>query len=258
MHATATASSAEDELRSARRAAEKPRRSVGSILIMVALFILVPVIGVGATLGALWANGEIGVRAAHPAVAVSTVTRQTPTASSGTTTPSAQGNQLPTPTALQTTTSPEVGIKVQYPSDWVKEAPQSSSDSSSFAVHPQSAQHLGIDLYFQRFSATISSTINSSTELNQSNITSFSSFQGVHNMQLITPPASQRTIGGASWDEQDASFTNDNGTLFHFTTLSVKHNKMYYNITFYSPDVYYNEAMQKYFQPILDSLQFQG
>jgi zinc-ribbon domain len=260
LYATATASSAENELRSASQPTTKPRRSTSSILTMLALFILTPLVGIGATLGVLWANGQIGGGPAHASIHVPAVSQKTPTANTPTPagTSSAQGNQLPTPTAFQTATSPQLGITVKYPSDWVQEAPQTTSDSNSFSVHPQSTQHLGISFYFQRFSTNFSSTITSTTNLNQSNIASFGSLQGVHNLQPITSPAPQRTIGGVAWDEQDASFTNDNGTLFHFTTLSVNHNKLYYNITFYSPDVYYNEAMQKYFQPILDSFQFQS
>src|SRR6266487_2929573 len=258
--AYATASSAENDISSASQRPAKSRRSTSSILTMLALFILTPLIGVGATLGVLWANGDIGGKPAHATVQVPTVSRQTPTANTPTPSgnSSTQGNQLPTPTAFQTATSREVGITLKYPLDWGHEAAQTSGDSNSFSLHPQSTQHLGISIYFQRFSTNISSTIASTSDLNQSNISSFSSVQGVHNVQTITSPASQRTIGGVLWDEQDASFSNDGGTLFHFTTLSVKHNKMYYNITFYTPEVYYDEAMQKYFQPIFDSFQFQS
>ena len=42
----------------------------------------------------------------------------------------------------------------------------------------------------------------------------------------------------------------------HFATISVQHNKLYYTILLLIPDVYYDEAMQKYIQPMLDSLQF--
>ena len=60
------------------------------------------------------------------------------------------------------------------------------------------------------------------------------------------------------WQEQDAVFSNTNGVPFHLTTVAVQHNHLYYDIVFYSPTVYYDEAMQKYFQPMFDSFQFQS
>src|SRR5438105_14813516 len=41
----------------------RPRRSAGSILVIIALLILVPVVGAGATLGLLWANGQFSANA---------------------------------------------------------------------------------------------------------------------------------------------------------------------------------------------------
>lgn len=255
--AAAISSSQQDELISATKAAARPRRSAQSMLVILALCVLTPLVSVGVTLGVLWANGQLGGTAPRTTVHVPAASQQTPVANSSPTVPSAQGTQLPTPTAFQTANSPEVGITLKYPADWVEDTPQTSADSNSFAIHPQSSKRLGINFYLQRFSSTLSSTINTTSDLNQSNITAFSSVQGVHNVQPISAVTAQRQIGGSQWDEQDASFTNDSGTLFHFTTLTVKHNKLYYNITFYSPDTYYNEAMQKYFQPMFDSFQFQ-
>jgi hypothetical protein len=224
---------------------------------MVALFILVPVIGVGATLGVLWANGEIGVKAAHPAVAVPTVIPQTPAATSGTATPSTQGNQLPTPTAFQTATSREVGIRVKYPSDWVEEAPSTTtSGNTSVLFHPQA--QLPVEVYIGRLSAQNSSSVPSTSVVNQVNIESFGTSQNLSNPQNLTNTPQHATIAGVSWDQQDTTFTTANGELIHVVSLSVKYKSLYYNILYFAPSNVYDEAMQKYFKPMFDSLQFQS
>src|SRR5579859_3734561 len=48
----------EDANFSAAKISPRPRRPVSSILLIVALLILVPLVGIGATLGILWANGD--------------------------------------------------------------------------------------------------------------------------------------------------------------------------------------------------------
>jgi hypothetical protein len=92
--------------------------------------------------------------------------------------------------------------------------------------------------------------------MNQANLQAFSSQQGVHNLQLLQNAASQRTIGGTTWTEQDAGYQDNNGNAMRFTTISVQHKKLYYTIVLLIPNIYYDEAMQKYIQPMFDSLQF--
>ena len=240
-------------------APSKPRRSKRSIMTVLALLVLTPVIGVLATLGTLWVNGAFPGKAAAPSVHVPAVTQQTPNPSNSLTpTPSAaaQGNQLPTPPSFQTVNSPEVGVIVKYPSDWVADTPQASANSSALGFHPQQSD--GIFISIERFTASASAKINSTGEVNQANMSQLSSSQNVHNFHLITSPMTQRSVGGAQWDEQDAAITNSNGVNFHITSIAVQHNHFYYDILFYSPDTYYDEAVQKYFQPMFDSFQFQG
>ena len=74
---------------------------------------------------------------------------------------------------------------------------------------------------------------------------------------MLPATTPQRTIGGTQWDEQDASFANRNNVTFHLTSIAVQRNHLYYDILFYSPQVYYDEAVQKYFQPMFDSFHFQ-
>ncbi len=258
LYATATASSAENELRSVSPSVAKPRRSTGSILIMLALFILTPLIGIGATLGVLWANGQIGGGAVHASVHVPAVSQQTPTANTPTPagTSSAQGNQLPTPTAFQTATSPQLGITVKYPSDWVQEAPQTTSaGNTSVLFHPQ--QQLPVEVSIGRLSAQNSSNVPSASVVNQVNIQGFGSNQNLKNPQNLTDTPQHSMIGGVSWDQQDTTFLTDNGDLIHVVSLSVKYKNLYYNILYFAPGSVYDEAMQKYFKPMFDSFRFQ-
>ena len=92
--------------------------------------------------------------------------------------------------------------------------------------------------------------------MNQANLQAFSSQQGVHNLQLLQNSASQQTIGGVTWTEQDAGYQDNNGNAMRFTIISIQHKKLYYTIALLIPNTYYDEAMQKYIQPIFASLQF--
>lgn len=60
----------EDANLSADKIASKPRRPLSSILLVIALLILVPLVGVGATLGTLWANGQFSANPTRASVQV--------------------------------------------------------------------------------------------------------------------------------------------------------------------------------------------
>src|SRR6266496_1476974 len=225
----------------------RPKRSARSVLFITALFILVPLIGIGATLGTLWYNGDFPTRSAQQTPVTSTT--PTPTAA-------AQTNRLPTPASFQTFTSTDVGMTLKYPVEWPKATPQSTSDSVVLAFHPQ--QNNGIDLFIERFSSSASATLSSANNVNQNNLSSFQGAQGINNFHIVTPSSPQLTVGGAQWEKQDATFTTTAGLMFHLTTIAVQHNQLYYDILYYAPAIVYNEAMQKYFQPMLDSIQFQS
>ena len=237
----------------------RPKRSARSVLFITALFILVPLIGIGATLGTLWYNGEFPNSTVNASLIIPTPTpaQQTPVTSS-TPAPTApvQTNQLPTPASFQKITSSEVGMTLKYPIEWPKATPQSTSASVVLAFHPQ--QNNGIDLFIERFSSAASATLSSANNVNQNNMSSFQGAQGINNFHIVTPSSPQLTVGGAQWDEQDATFTTTAGLTFHLTNIAVQHNQLYYDILYYAPAVVYNEAMQKYFQPMLDSIQFQS
>ena len=245
----------EDANLSTAKIAPRPRRPLSSILLVIALLILVPVVGVGATLGMLWANGQFSTTPTRASVQV-----PTPQASAAASSPTATSGQLPTPTSFQTissTSSNTLGIAMKYPGGWVEtpttQPTQYGLVSADF--HPQ--QQLGIDLTIKRIPSK-SLTGATIQDVNQANIDSFGTDQNVKNLHTITSPTTQQSVGGVQWTEQDASFTDPNSLPYHFTVLSVLHNQYYYSFTFYAPNNNYNEAMQKYFQPMLSSFQFQS
>jgi hypothetical protein len=176
-----------------------------------------------------------------------------PPAPGVTATPTQQGNQLPTPTSFQTVTISDLGVSVKFPSDWQKIGPQptSTNDLEVALVPPQ---RIGIALFIKRISASNSASLATPDAANRQNLSEFSNVQGVNNLQPTV--TSQPTIAGISWSEQDASFTSDQGDSYHFSTIAVRHNKVYYMIYFYIPDMYHSEAIQKYIQPMLDSFKF--
>jgi hypothetical protein len=256
--AGSSAQAAQEEANlSAAKIVPRRRRGVGGILAVIAVLILVPLVGVGATLGVLWANGQFPVNATQTSVHVSIPKQQTPAASSS---PTVTSGQLPTPTSFQTissTSSSALGIAMKYPGNWVETPTTQPTQYGLIAAdfHPQ--QQLGIDVTVKRIPSK-SLTGATIQQVNQANIDSFGSNQSVTNLHTIASPNAQLTIGGVQWTEQDASFTDSNQLPYHFTVLSVLHNQYYYSVTFYAPNNNYNEAMQKYFQPMLNSLQFQS
>ena len=146
-------------------------------------------------------------------------------------------------------------MTLKYPVEWPKAAPQATNNSYVLAFHPQ--QKVGIDLIIERYTTATSASLTSTSVVNQYNLSAFQGASGINNFQTITPPSPQLTVGGVQWDEQDATFSNNSGLLFHLTTIAVQHNQLYYDILYYTPAVVYSEAMQKYFQPMLGSIQFQ-
>ena len=238
----------------------KPRRSLRGILIIAAVLLLTPLIGAGITIGNLYTSGQLlSNSGTQPAIRLPQ-SQNTPSAQGtpvpqGTGTAVAQGNRLPTPTSFQQSVgAPKVGVSLKYPANWVEDAPQLSSTTSILRLHPQ--QQLGIQFIIGRITIDSTQGINNADDVNQANLQGFSNQSGVHNFQILQNSVAQRTIGGTTWPEQDASYQDNNGNTMHFATISVQHKKLYYTILLLIPDIYYDEAMQKYIQPMLDSLQF--
>jgi hypothetical protein len=239
-----------------KAASAKQRRSTRSILLLVALFVLTPVVGILATLGTLWMNGTIPIKTVTTSVHVPPVSQQTPnpTPALGLT-PTAQSNQLPTPSSFQTANSTALGISLKYPSDWIADAPQTNTAGNvSVAFHPQ--QQLPVNLSVGRLSAANSSNVPNTQVVNQANLQGFGTDASLKNMQVLTNTPQHPTIGGTVWDEQDASYVTSTGVSVHAVSISVKHNQIYYNIFYVAPSSVYDEAVQKYYSQMLSSFQF--
>jgi hypothetical protein len=238
------------------RSPARSRRSTRGILLFVAFCVLTCLVGVLATLGWEFANGAFATGAASTSVHIPA--RAVPSAGS-TNAPSptaaAQTNQLPTPTSFQKANSREVGITLNYPSNWIADAPQSTTSGNvSVSFHPQ--QQLPVGLSVGRFSATNSSQVPGTDVINQATLQSFGSNATLTNMQTLTNTPRHPSIGSANWDELDATFNTSSGELVHAVSISVKHNSIYFNIFYFSLATVYNEAVQKYYSQMLSSFKF--
>jgi len=212
-------------------------------------------IGGGLTFGILYANGQRLAFGTEPTLKPVQLPTQSASSTPGSLTPTPQGNQLPTPTAFQTINSTDLGISMKYPSDWVMDPAQKNVDSSYLGVHPQQ-QQTGMYLVIERYTTSGSAKISNASSINQANLAQFQSQQNISNFQIVSPTSPQRSVGGIEWDEQDATFSNTNNVSFHMTTIAVLYKKLYYDILFYSPVSIYDEAVQKYFLPMLNSFKF--
>lgn len=233
--------------------ASKPRRSAGSVFLVIALLALSVVLGVGGTFGVLALNGQF---VPAPKVTAPSTPAPAPTPSSGTPAPTApaQGNMLPTPGSFITINSQAVGISLKYPGDWVADPPQTDTNTTAINIHPQ--QQIGIDFVVQRLSTSATTQAGSADGFNQANLQSFKTDTNIHNYNEVQPANAAPTIGGVQWVERDATFANNANVIFHVVSISVKHNKLLYNISFFAPDVAYGEAMQKYYSQMLSSFHF--
>ena len=230
----------------ARRQRKPGSLGLPAVLLLLLVSILV---GGGLAFGTLALQNRGNSSQPTPHISLTPAVR-TPGA---TNTPSTQGTTLPTPTSFQPISNAAVGVATQYPSDWTADAPQKSTTSAIISVHP--AQPNGIAISFERFTQATSATIKSTSDVNQGNFAQFQSIQSVSNFQAITSTTTQQTVGGAQWDEQDATFSSNN-ILYHLTTIAVRYKQMYYDIVYFAPDSVYGQAVQKYFQPMLTSFKF--
>lgn len=240
---------AEDGTQAAQKSARKGTLGAPAILL---LFIASILVGGGLTYGLL-ALGRGNSQA--PAPPITLHVGATATAGSGQPSPTATTtNQLPTPTSFLTVSNADVGMSVKYPSDWVLDPTQKSSQSVFIGLHP--SQQNGLFIGLQRISTSTSASISNTGMVNDSNLSQLQSAPGVSNFQIVQPATPQQSVGGVQWDEKDATFANQNGVGFHLSSIAVRYKGQYYDILYYAPDSVYNEAMHKYFQPMLTSLKF--
>jgi hypothetical protein len=233
------------------RSSEKSRRSPGKIMSSILILLIPLIIGVGGTLGVLASHGRFSSATAAPKKVVVAPAQTTPAATAST-----QGSQLPTPTSFTSASVKDVNAALEYPAGWVEDALQKSTDSTSLGIHSPTQEQIGISFYLVRFSNTISATITSTDQVNQSNVQQFSGISGVSNVQTVPSTGSVPTIGGTAWKELDMTFMNTNNVKIDVMSMAVEHNKVYYNIVVLAPDVYYPEAMQKYIQHMFTTFKF--
>ena len=242
--------------------AERKSRSARSVFIALGVIALTLLVGVGLTYGVLFLNGQIAANTASTSSHLVTIPKATaqPTTGASSSTPSTTST-LPTPTSFSTMSSDHqksIGVLVKYPSDWVEE-PSAAATSSGTAVavfHPQQA--LGIVVYVGKFSVSASG-VATTTALNQGLISTIyggNGSSGNTNLQAVQSTTPHRTIAGQQWDEQDATFSDSNSVLMHIASITVKHGLFFYSFIYQTPDVYYNDVLQKYVPPMLDSFKF--
>jgi hypothetical protein len=238
-----------------RSASRKGSLGVPAIL---GLFIVSILVGGGLTLGLLALQGHFNQTSAPP---VSLHVGSTPSTSATTSpqaSPSAVGtsqtNLLQTPSTFLSIKNTDVGLSIKYPSDWILDPVQKSGQDATLTMHP-SVQN-GVLVALQRYGTSSSTQLQSTSAVNSTVLYQFQTSQGVTGLTPIQATTPQQTVGGTAWDEMDATFTTSNGNTYHLTTIAVKYKNLFYNVLYYAPQQVYAEAVQKYFQPMLNSIKF--
>lgn len=235
---------------------ERPRRRRGSLSIPFAVLLLFAsiLVGGGLTYGAL-ALQKLNNGPQQPArvISLTPAAQTTPGATSAS--PTTTGNQFPTPASFQRAVSTELGFSIQFPSDWVQDKTQQISNGNKNIVFHPSAQ-LPVTLLIAQISAANSAQATGTAEINSANIQGFGTANNLPSPQVLTNTPTTRSVGGVSWDEEDAVFAPSGGLSVHVVSLAVKHKVYYYNIVYFAPTSSYDEAMTKYYTTMLDSFQF--
>ena len=243
------------------QAAQPTRSSKGGVrnlLIALAIIILTPVIGAGITLASLYSQGQFSAQASHVHVTAPPVQSQATAAATPTAQGDTQGSTLPTPPSFKKTSSTDLNISLQYPSNWQLGTAQKDSNGNNSMII-QSTQYVPMTFQIFRLSTATSSQFSSADNVDQYLLTSIqqNSQGSTSNLQVTPSASSQPTIGGTKWAQEEAIISDtSSGMKYHFVFSAVMHNKVYYAIIASAPDTYYTDAKQKYIQPMFDSLQF--
>jgi hypothetical protein len=234
------------------------KRKPGSLsLPVVLLLIFVSIlIGGGLAYGSLaLQNRANGSQQPTRPISLTPVAKTTPTPGAQSSTPTPTGNQLPTPLSFQQAISPDLKISIQYPAGWTQgQIQQSSNGNKDIAFRPST--QIPVTLFILQISAANSAQLSSTSDINTGLINSFGTNSNLSSPQMLTNTPTNRTIGGVSWDEQDAVFGANTTSSLHVASLAVKHTIYYYEILFYAPTSAYDEAMSKYYTKMLDSFKF--
>ena len=242
---------------------DRPRRKPGSLslpTVLLLLFVSI-LVGGGLSYGAIALQNRANAsQQPTRVISLNPVAKTTPGAQSSTPgtlspTPGTTGDQLPTPLSFQNGVSPDLGFSIQFPTGWIQDKPlQGSNGNKDIAFHPST--RLLITLFIAQISAANSAQVTSTTDINTSNVDGFGTNSNLPSPQVLTNTPTTRTIGGVTWNEEDAVFTPTSGTAIHVVSLAAKHSVYFYNILFFAPTSTYDEAVAKYYTKMLDSFQF--
>lgn len=229
-----------------KKSTTRPGRKASSVVGVIAVLVIAPLIAALITAATLYSNGQLTGLAAKP------VNKSNPAAATPQAT--AKTNSLPVPTSFKTAKDTNLNISIKYPSDWSLGSPQQSTSATSLAINSQ--DQIGISFVINRLSNAVTSSISGVDELNQSTVQSLQQIQGSHEIQTVQATNAKPTIAGEQWTQKDATLLDSQNTKIHFTTIADKHSKSYYVIYFLVPDNIYQEALQKYLNPMLNSVKF--
>ena len=236
-----------------------PKRSskggARNFLIALAIIILTPLIGAGITLLSLYSQGQFPTaHASH--VHVTAPQAQSTSAATPTAQSSTQQNTLPTPPSFKKTSSTDLNVSLQYPSNWQLGAVQKDTDGNN-SITIQSTQYVPMVFQIYRFSLSTTAQFSSADTVDQAALANIQqNLQGTSASQAATSTNSQPTIGGIQWTQEEVVLADSSGTKYHIVVSAVMHNKVYYAIIASAPDTYYSDALQKYIQPMYNSFQF--
>jgi hypothetical protein len=217
-----------------------------NLLTTIAVLLLIPLLGASTTFGILYFNNQLGKT-------------ETPSISHISSPQVSSSEALPTPAAFKDTEAKfndALKASLKYPADWVVgPLDQSTTD---IIVLPLLSEQIGIQIYVQRISGQTASTATvTPAEINSARLQDLA--QKYSGAQQVTAQNAKPTIGGDLWDESEATFTDPQSTQtgkIHYTTIAVKHKTEIYTIQALALDSTYQEALQKYIQPILTSFKF--
>ena len=258
---------------------KRERKNTG-FLNTLSILILMPVIGSLITLGLLYANGQFmhgsssnsastqgtynnSARSAHhtdssapqPATPQTTSTPLATSEATQTATQTGPASTLPTTRSFRTYSNKDINMSLRYPSDW--SLGQTSHANNVVTTLPlQPPQNYGMQIYIEHLTNAFSAFFNDASELNRRNIQSLFQLQNVHDIQKLSSPDAKPTIADATWEQADTTLQVGTSPKLHFTTISVQHNGSYYSTYFLIPENIYQDAMQKYIQPLLASIKF--
>ena len=197
--------------------------------------VLIPVIGSLILLGLLTVGGTI---------------RTGPSATGG----SIQGS-APGMSSFKTYSNQDINMSFQYPADWsTGTMTQEANVSSTVPVNPP--QNDGLKMFISHLNGGFSGFFNDATELNRHNLQTLFQIPKVSNIQKVAGAGKQFTIAGMTWEETEATLQIDTSPILRFVTISAMHNGSYYSIYFMLADSVYQQVMQAYIQPLLNSIKF--